>query len=45
MPTLNPSSGSLINTDLMYNNLMSNSFWRGLDNENSYYFQKIIEVL
>ena len=37
MPTLNPSSGSLINTDLMYKNLMNNSYWRELDNENSYY--------
>ena len=37
MPTLNPSSGSLINTDLMYTNLMNNSYWRELDNENSYY--------
>jgi pentatricopeptide repeat protein len=37
MPLLNPSSGSLINTQLMYSNIMNNSFWRELDNEDAYF--------
>ena len=37
LPILNPSSGSLVNTDMMYNNLMKNSYWRELDNENAYF--------
>ena len=37
LPILNPSSGSLVNTDMMFNNLMKNSYWRELDNENAYF--------
>ncbi len=37
LPILNPNSGSLINTDLMYNNIMNNSFWRELDNKDAYF--------
>ena len=37
LPILSPNSGSLIDSEKMYNNLMSNSFWRGLDDENVYF--------
>ena len=37
MPVLNPNSGSLINTELMYYNMLNNSHWRELDNENAYF--------
>ena len=37
MPVLNPNSGSLINTELMYSNMLNNSHWRELDNENAYF--------
>ena len=37
MPVLNPNSGSLINSELMYYNIMKNSHWRELDNEDSYF--------
>ena len=37
MPVLNPNSGSLINTQLMYSNMLNNSHWRELDNENAYF--------
>ena len=37
LPILSPNSGSLIDSEKMYNNLMSNSFWRGLDDENAYF--------
>ena len=37
LPILNSNSGSLINSDLMYYNIMKNSHWRELDNENTYY--------
>ncbi len=37
MPVLNSSSGSLINTDLMYYNIMKNSYWRELDNKDAYF--------
>ena len=36
-PILSPNSGSLIDSEKMYNNLMSNSFWRGLDDEKAYF--------
>ena len=31
-PILNSKSGSLVDTDMMYDQLMEKSFWRGLDN-------------
>ena len=37
LPILSPNSGSLIDSEKMYNNLMSNSFWRGLDDEKAYF--------
>lgn len=37
LPILNSNSGSLINSDLMYYNIMKNSYWRELDNENAYF--------
>tara|TARA_B110000438_G_scaffold92534_1_gene92004 strand:- start:5907 stop:8867 length:2961 start_codon:yes stop_codon:yes gene_type:complete len=37
LPILNSKSESLINSDLMYYNIMKNSHWRELDNENTYY--------
>jgi pentatricopeptide repeat protein len=37
LPILNSKSGSLINSDLMYFNIMKNSHWRELDNENAYF--------
>ena len=37
MPVLNTNSGSLINSELMYYNIMKNSHWRELDNEDSYF--------
>ena len=37
LPILSPSSGSLIDSEKMYKNLMYNSFWRGLDDERAYF--------
>jgi len=37
LPILSPNSGSLIDSEKMYSNLMSNSFWRGLDDEKAYF--------
>ncbi len=37
LPILNSNSGNLINSDLMYYNIMKNSYWRELDNENAYF--------
>ena len=37
LPILSPSSGSLIDSEKMYKNLMYNSFWRGLDDEKAYF--------
>jgi len=37
LPILSPNSGSLIDSEKMYKNLMSNSFWRGLDDEKAYF--------
>ncbi|MFL3000897.1 MAG: DUF2723 domain-containing protein [Cytophagales bacterium] len=36
-PVLNPNSGSIINTELMYSNIMNNSFWRELNNPDAYF--------
>ncbi len=37
LPIQNLSNSSFIDTDKMYDNLMNNSFWRGLDNEKAYF--------
>ena len=37
LPILSPNSGSLIDSEKMYKNLMYNSFWRGLDDERAYF--------
>ena len=37
LPVENSSNSSFIDTDKMYDNLMNNSFWRGLDNEKAYF--------
>ena len=37
LPILSPNSGSLIDSEKMYKNLMYNSFWRGLDDEKAYF--------
>jgi len=37
MPVLNPNSGSLINSELMYYNIMKNSHWRELNNPDAYF--------
>lgn len=36
-PVLNPNSGSIINTELMYSNIMNKSYWRELNNPNAYF--------
>ncbi len=36
-PVLNPNSGSIVNTELMYSNIMNNSFWRELNNPDAYF--------
>ena len=36
-PVLNSNSGSLVDTEMMYDNLMKNSFWRELDNSKAYF--------
>ena len=36
-PVLNSASGNLVNTELMYENIMNNSYWRGLNDSKAYF--------